>query len=204
MSEKIYVTIPIDEDTFFNFSNAVKLKGNGKSKYAVIELLMQLYIDKYPPTPPTPPTPSDDYVKLTKKLLEKWQERGIGQLANNVLRGLLERGVATEFEINEFQKASGNVQVIRLQIGFGTYVNENFGLPFPLLITEGHLQYDIGNNFYVRPLEIDGNEYYLCSQWVNHLHREKLEKWIIKSLLKWFERTDEDSHNEMIAWIENM
>lgn len=199
MGEKIYVTIPIDEDIFFNFSKAVKSKG--KSKYAIIEYLMQRYINTIETPPPSSP-PVDPF-KLTEELLEKWQPHKIGQLANNVLRGLLERGVATDYEINEFQKANGNKTVDKLQIGFGMYVNKNFGLPFPLLITEEHLRYDAGNNFFVSPLEIDDNEYYLCSQWVDKNHREKLEAWIRKSLPAWFERTDEDSRNEMINWIEN-
>lgn len=155
---------------------------------------MSRYIENY-----LPPPPRVDYVK---KLLDKWRGRPIGQFANNVLRRLLELGVAEDWEVEEFQKANGQIQINRLKIPFGAHVNENFGIAFPLLITEEHLKYDIGNNFYTQPLSIDGTKYWLCSQWTAN-HREKMEEWIRKSLPRWFKRADEDSRNEMIHWIEN-
>lgn len=190
MSEKIYLTIPIDEDFFFKFSKAVKQKGNGKSINEMLEQLMQRYVNDPPPVGPD-----------VEKLLAKYSNFGVGQLANIVLRELLERGVATDYEITEFQKASGGVQVEKFGISNGQYVKKTFGLSFPLLVTEEKFQKD-QIKFYTKPLNIDGNKYHLCSQWVEGQHRKKLEAWIKKSLPEWFERTDEYRRNEMITWIE--
>lgn len=196
MGEKLYITVPIDEDIFFKFSQVAK--SNGQSKNKLIEELMDLYVKKYSSS--TTSNPPEEYVKLTEELLKKWRERLIGRFANFVLRGLLERGVAEDWEVTEFQKANGQTQVERLEIPFGAYVNEKFGISFPLLIKEENLQYDKGNNFYTSSLFIDGKEFWLCSQW-NKNHREKMENWIRKSLPKWFECADEDSRKEMIQWI---
>lgn len=196
MSAKISKSFSIDEDVYFKFK--AKIESAGENMDTTIENFMRLYNDSNVIDPL-----NNEYVALTEKLLDAWKYNAIGKLANNVLRKLLESGVATDWEISEFQKARGAVQVNRLEISFGNYVSENFNLPFPLLITPEHLQYDTGKNFYVNPLYIDGNEYYLCSQWVGHLHRKKMESWIRKRLPKWFEETDEYNRNKMISWIEN-
>ena len=206
MGEKIYVTIPIDEDIFYTFSKVVKR--NGKSKYETLEELMRLYIEKLSAesnsaTPDVNPDDSD-YVAWTAKLLQKCSDYKVGQLANFVLRRLLEKGVADDKEVEEFQKANGAITVDTLQIKFGKHVKNEFGLSFPLLITDEHRQYDRGNNFWVNPSHIAGQKFYLCSQWVENLHRKKLEGWIRKSLPIWLENTDEDSRNEMLHWIANM
>lgn len=191
MSTKINKSFSIDEDVYFNFK--AKIESEGKTMDATIESFMRLYNG----------TPDDVYVKWTEKLLNAWKDSAVGKLAKNVLWKLLESGVATDWEISEFQKASGAVQVNRLKIPFGNYVSESFNLSFPLLVTPEHLQYDISKKFYADPLYIDGDEYYLCSQWVGRLHREKMEAWIRKSLPRWLKETDEYNRNEMIRWIEN-
>lgn len=193
MGEKILVTFSIDEDIFFEFSQTVKRKGEEKND--TLERLMQCYAKEVQPTEPEPPPDNP---------LDKFARYKVGELANIVLRKLLESGVATEQEVIEFQKASGATQLKRLHIDFGHYVKDNFGLSFPLLITPERVQYDVGNNFYTTPLSIGGKRYYLCSQWVENLHREKLEKWIRTHLPIWLKQTDEYNRNEMIRWIESL
>ena len=203
MAEKIYITIPMDEELFFRFSEVVK--NQNQSKYYVLESLMKYYIKKFS-SPPPPPPPIQVYKTLTEKFLESFarKQRKVGELANIVLRRLLEKIVTDDVEIEELQKASGPKTVDNLGIEHGWYVNRNFGLSYPLLITEEHLQFDRGSNFYTMPLNINGEEYHLCSQWVEGIHRQKLEKWISKRLPEWLAETDEDSRNEMINWLKKL
>lgn len=193
MKEKILVTFSIDEDIFFEFSRAVKQ--NNLSREDVIEFYMRYFVNE------SDKQPNNNW---TTVLLDKCSSYRVGELANIVLRKLLESGVATEREVIEFQNASGATQVNRLHIAFGRYVKDNFGLSFPLLITTERFQYDTGNNYYVNPLHIDGKNYYLCSQWVEGPHREKLEAWIRTHLPIWFAQADEHNRKEMIRWIESL
>ena len=204
MAEKILVTFSIDEELFFEFARAVKK--NNLSREDVIEFYMRYFVNESNNKPVANFDSNNEQPTKnpTTVLLDKCSSYKVGELANIVLRKLLELGVATEREVIEFQKASGATQVDRLHIAFGRYVKDNFGLSFPLLITPQRLQYDVGNNFYTISLFVGGQKFYLCSQWVESLHREKLEAWIRKHLPIWFAQSDENSRNQMIRWIESL
>ncbi|MBR1645806.1 MAG: hypothetical protein IJ685_03415 [Selenomonadaceae bacterium] len=192
--DDVNLEVSISDETFKQF--AAKLAINGESMGTVLERMMREYVGKN--------STKVDFNALTEKLLKKFSQKNVGQLANKVLRKLLEKGVANKTsEIELLQMASGARTAKNLQIQRGFYVSENFGLSFPLLITEDHKQYDTGNNFFVAPLKINGNEYYLCSQWVQNNHREKLEAWIRKRLPPWLASTDDQKRNEIINWINN-
>lgn len=193
--DEVNLEVSISDETFKKF--AATLAINAESMGTVLERMMLEYVEKNSTAPV-------DTTVLTKKLLEKFSKRNVGQLANRVLRKLLEKGVVNETsEIELLQVASGARTAKNLQIQRGFYVSENFRLSFPLLITEEHKQYDTGNNFFAAPLKINGNEYYLCSQWVQNLHREKLEAWILKRLPPWLDAVDDQKRNEIINWINN-
>lgn len=191
----------ISDETFQKFVSALVKKREEQD--VVIERAMLAYAEENSPLSQPSPPPQSSPELLTEKLLEKFRQQNIGRLAEIVLGELLKRGVAPEWEIEEFQKASGIRTCKRLKLERGFYVKKIFGLPFPLLITEKHRQFDIGNNFFVQPLKVNGNEYYLCSQWNENNHREKLEAWIREHLPAWLATTDEQSRNEMIRWIKN-
>ena len=191
--DEVELEVSISDETFKKF--AATLAINAESMGTVLERMMLEYVER---------STTIDTVALTEKLLEKFEKENVGQLAKIVLRKLLEKGVANETsEIELLQRTSGDVTAKKLHIERGFYVRDNFGLSFPLLITEEHKQHDTGNNFYVKPLKINGNEYYLCSQWVQKLHREKLETWIRKRLPPWLASTDDQKRNEIINWINN-
>lgn len=194
--------ISVSDETFQKFVSALVKKHEEQD--VVIERAMLAYAEENSPLSQPSPPPQSSPELLTEKLLEKFQGKAIGKLAGNGLRGLLERGVASESEVEKLLEASGKKTALILNLKRGFYVNENFGLSYPLIILAENKQYDKGNNFYVKPLKINGNEYYLCSQWNENNHREKLEAWIRKSLPLWLAAADEQSRNEMIRWIEDL
>ena len=216
MDLEISIKISISDETFQKFFQ--RLADNDESMNDVIEKMMLTYAEGNPypggtdenggeideiggETDEIGDIPSE-YSLLTKKLLDKFRGKAVGILARFGLRGLLERGVAPESEITEFQKASGSKQVEKYHIEYGQHVSAEFGLSFPLLITTDRKEFDNPQKFLIKPLKIYGNEYHLCSQWVEGLHRDKLEAWIRKSLSAWLQTADEQSREEMIHWIE--
>lgn len=94
-----------------------------------------------------------------------YQEMKIGNLANTVLRGLLESSGISKTELKALQTAE--------------YSKTAFHLQYPALTTNRTGSDSI--RYYSVPLTIHGGVYYLCSQWfetpVNN-DRPYLEKWI--------------------------
>lgn len=89
----------------------------------------------------------------------------VGQLANVVLRNMLESGRATKAEIQDMLTLA--------------YSKNTFGLQYALLVKEG-TNYDSAR-YYVKPLEIYKENYYLCSQWFEtpaNNDRPLLEQWL--------------------------
>lgn len=107
---------------------------------------------------------NSDSVNVNASLGE-WKEFKIGQLAKIKLRQMLEEGFADAEEVANMQNAD--------------YSKEHFGLNFPLLTKERNNDNSI--RYYAKPLDIYGEQYYLCSQWFelpNNNDRPFLEKWI--------------------------
>ncbi|MBQ0029503.1 MAG: hypothetical protein KBT32_03605 [Bacteroidales bacterium] len=91
----------------------------------------------------------------------------IGEIANTILREILESGIINDEEIQKLQNKE--------------YSKEKFHINYPLLVHEGS-NYD-KIRYYSRegPLCIKGVYYYLCSQWVERTDnndRPYLLRWI--------------------------
>lgn len=92
-------------------------------------------------------------------------EMKVGQIANNVLRSLLESGWASDDEIERMQTKD--------------YSKETFHLNYPLLVKASEPFEKV--RYYAKPLRINGIEYYLCSQWfetTSNNDKPDLLKWI--------------------------
>ena len=210
MDLEISIKISIDDETFQKFFK--KIADNDESMNDVIEQMMLTYVDDSEEN--TNPGNGEiidnggdipfEYIVWPKKLLDKFRQQAVGKLVGIGLRGLLERGVAPESEIIEFQKASGNTQVEKYHIQYGQHVRKEFGLSFPLLITKDRKAFDNPQKFLITPLKIYDNKYHLCSHWIEGLNRNKLETWIRKRLPAWLATADEQSRAEMIHWIEDL
>ena len=92
-----------------------------------------------------------------------YNELRIGQLAQTVMRGILEKGISND-ELSALQDPD--------------FSRANLGLGYPALVPE-NAQYD-RSRYYVRPLQIHGNNYMLCSQWFEKPSRQLLVEWIRK------------------------
>lgn len=200
MPEKISVTFRIDEKIFNDFTRAVNR--NGFLAEDILEEFMRYYVNESDSA-----DFDDDDVNWTTILLDKFADKRVGELANQVLRELIERGVATEYEIAEFQKASGNVPQKDYHVPFGTYVRDEFGTTFPLLINEQRWKdYDRTKKtpkYLVQPLYVNGEKFYLCAQWFVR-NRAPMENWIRKHLPLWLKQTDDQSRADMINRIKSL
>ncbi len=137
---------------------------------------------------------SDNYVVFTEKLLQKCKKLKVGQLANILLRDLLERGIATSEEVEAMQKIPSWKLAKKLKLPFGEYSNHHFGLNFPLLVGLNGSPFIIAKS-YKNPLKIYGKGYYLCAQWFEqdfNDDRTPLEYWILNHLPKWLESANEE------------
>ena len=143
-------------------------------------------------------------VALTEKVLASCKSYKVGKLVNNLLRGLLERGVAAA-DIGSMQKASGETPVKTLKIQKGKYCNYHFNISLPLLIDPEHYQYDDQANFWNPISVIDGKEFHLCSKWNEGKHRKSVENWIRGKLPEWFKNktTTNEQREEMKKFLDN-
>lgn len=94
------------------------------------------------------------------------EEVSIGKRVQTTVRELLESGRCSEEEIVMLTKVD--------------YCRQVFGLYFPLLSRE-QVQTSGQPRYYASPVTINGNTYYLCSQWYAR-QRSALERWIAKHL----------------------
>ena len=196
---KVDASFKVDVDILKSFLDALKTRNEFPND--VIESFMKVYSET---TVITGPSPRPEGKYYTEKLLENCKVYKVGELAKVVLRKLLEEGVASEEEIEEMQKASGQVQVANFHTTFGTYNNENFKTAFPVLITEQQKRdYDKApQKFLVNPLNIYGKNFHLSAQWFK-FNREPMEKWIRSHLPRWFESATEEQKSNMIRFIES-
>lgn len=89
----------------------------------------------------------------------------VGQLAQRVLWKMLRDGIASKEEVAAMQTAE--------------YSKEHFDLQYPLLVKAG-TDFD-RVRYYVKPVTIYGEQYYMCSQWFEvsaNNDRPYLLKWI--------------------------
>lgn len=94
-----------------------------------------------------------------------YKELKIGKLARSVLSRILTSGSISPTELMKLQQAD--------------YSKSAFDLQFPLLVKQGS-QFD-HIRYYAQPLNIDGECYYLCSQWYEtaaNNDRPFLMRWI--------------------------
>lgn len=95
----------------------------------------------------------------------KYKELKIGKIANVVLRRILEQGNISSEELEKMQTKE--------------YSKLTFGIQFPLIVKDRTENNAV--RYYAEPLYIHGEEYYLCSQWVEtkaNNDRLYLIKWI--------------------------
>ena len=206
---KVNIAITVDVDLLKKFSDALKQTQDYPDD--VIEDFMRQYItashaekvdaaDSYE-EPYLEPVDDNDYVALTENFLTKCKKYAVGQLANIVLRQLLEAGVASEEEVAEMQKASGKVSIKKYHIAYGIYCKDNFKTAFPLLIAADRKKlYDVPQKFLVMPLTVYGQKYNLSAQWFVQ-NRELLENWIRSHLPEWFKHATEDQKADMRKFI---
>ena len=95
----------------------------------------------------------------------KYKEFKIGKIASVVLRRILEQGNISSDELEKMQTKE--------------YSKLTFGIQYPLIVKERTENNAV--RYYAEPLYIHGEEYYLCSQWVEtkaNNDRPYLIKWI--------------------------
>lgn len=80
---------------------------------------------------------------------DAYNELKIGQIARQKLRKILEAGLVSPTEITKLQQAD--------------YSKATFDLQYPLLVKQGSSFETV--RYYAQPLSINGEWYYLCSQW---------------------------------------
>lgn len=96
----------------------------------------------------------------------------IGKLVQETLRRMFYKGLLPEEEINRMCTAE--------------YSNNSFNLNFPMLkeynpeipFDEQKRDQKGYNRYYSFTLSAYAKQYLLCSQWIEHLHREKFEEWL--------------------------
>jgi hypothetical protein len=92
----------------------------------------------------------------------------IGEIARTILRNRLENGHLDPDEIEQMQTRD--------------YSKEVFGIQFPLLLKTNNPSGDRPIRYYAEPLKIQGEFYYLCSEWYEvpaNNDRPLLMKWLI-------------------------
>ena len=95
----------------------------------------------------------------------------IGEFANTVLRKMLEEGKASCEEVEQMQTAD--------------YCKRVFGLNFPLLKKAASAYAKRPLRYYLIPLRIYGDFYFLCSEWFeNEMNNDRpfLDAWIDAAL----------------------
>lgn len=195
---KINVTFAIDSEQLKQFIEVVEK--NNSTPDAEISKAISKYVGG------TNGPGGDPHHELTEKVLAKCKKYKVGQLANQLLRGLLERGVATKTEIEEMQEVPGFKLANQEHIQQGDYSNYNFGLNFPLLAKEGVSDF-IKAKAYQIPVKIYGETYYLTQQWFEiptNNDRIPLENWIRTHLPKWFENASDNEREEMKKFLERI
>lgn len=89
-------------------------------------------------------------------------ERKVGEIAKNDFRSILESGRVPEEEIARLTERSYSRRTFKLST-------------YPVLSSDPQQK----KRFYVKPLEIRGKTFYMCSQW-NAPHKPYLKAWIEK------------------------
>ena len=191
----VNISFKIDLDTLSEFNEKLKLTGKNADE-VIIEL-----IKNYSKNDIEKNFSNTEYLKLIETLFEKFKNVNVGQLANIVLRKILEEGAAEDYEIAEMQKSSNVKYIKRYVLEFGTYGKEKFNITYPVLLSENKIHLDTTFRFYREPLKIGEKVFYICSQW--HLNRNKipLENWIREHLLNWFEKVFNQKKSAMKDWI---
>ena len=192
---KIKLSCEVDSNVLVEFLNTLKNQENFTLD-SFIEEKMKEYID-FPEEDSDGKISGEDFIKL---LMEKTKNYKVGQLANIVLRKLLELGVANSKEIEEMQKASGTVPVETYHTNYGFYCKNNFNTSFPVLITEYQKEnYDGCSSppkFLAQPLAIEDKKFYLSAQWYTQ-NLDPMKTWIVEHLRSWLYQADEHQENEL-------
>ena len=118
------------------------------------------------------PKIAEDYQavkKVEQDVYEKYKELKVGQIAQQVLRPMLEAGYASEDEVRHMQTKE--------------YSKSTFDIQYPLLVAADS---DINfARYYAVPLWIRGKKYYMCNDWYEKAHnddRSYLLSWSDKRL----------------------
>jgi len=191
----VNISFKIDLDTLSEFNEKLKLTGKNADE-VIIEL-----IKNYSKNDIEKNFSNTEYLKLIETLFEKFKNVNVGQLANIVLRKILEEGAAEDYEIAEMQKSSKVKYIKRYVLEFGTYGKEKFNITYPVLLSENKIHLDTTFRFYREPLKIGEKVFYICSQWYLNRNKIPLENWIREHLLNWFEKVSNQKKSAMKDWI---
>ncbi|HPQ21675.1 MAG TPA: hypothetical protein PK147_07475 [Saprospiraceae bacterium] len=110
-----------------------------------------------------------DLETIEFSVAEGLDEMKIGTIVRTVLRGLLEKGEVSKEEVALMQTKE--------------YSKETFDLQYPLLIKSSSVNYVSPKRYYATPVQIRGEEYFICSEWFEtsaNNDRPLLIKWLKK------------------------
>lgn len=122
-------------------------------------------------------TETDDKIQITDTDSEIDSEIKIGKSVRMFITKVAQKGIFSLEEIESLTRTD--------------YTKNNFNLNFPVLkkynpsIPTDEQKKDKNgyNRFYDVTINIGENEYFLCSQWVENLHRVAFEKWVRNKLM---------------------
>lgn len=154
--------------------------GSEEAPSLVRQALFQFFCEKYAPevvnmaldgikinatTGASSKASSTEKPKTNVKRNDEYSDMKVGELANKVLRSLLESGAASDEEIIKMQSAN--------------FSKTTFDLNYPLLVPVKAPHTRV--RYYAEPLSIKGAQYKLCSQWFessSNNDRPYLLRWI--------------------------
>ncbi len=99
--------------------------------------------------------------KLINESTLTLNELKVGRIVQTKFREILLTNVITEEEISKMQNID--------------YSNDTFGIKYPVLVKEGSIYEKV--RYYIKPIKIFDENYYICSQWFNN-NKGRLLDWI--------------------------
>ncbi|SMB82590.1 Antitoxin Phd_YefM, type II toxin-antitoxin system [Desulfonispora thiosulfatigenes DSM 11270] len=109
---------------------------------------------------------------------EKGHNLKIGKLARTFITKFLNENVISKYELEKMETAEYSKEVFNLNFEILKLVDRQVDIDKQKRDSKGY------NRYYDLILHTDGGEYFLCSQWVENLHREAFETWLVYKLLR--------------------
>lgn len=99
-------------------------------------------------------------------------EMKIGVLVRSTLTNLIETEKISREEIQKMLTASYSKEIFNMNYPILKEVNEAVSIEEQKKDVNGY------NRYWSNTVEVYGKKYLICSQWVEHLHRDKFNKWL--------------------------